>query len=123
MQDVVDPIIIACETNLANGRIINVGPDEEFITINQLAKKIASILDFKLKPIYMAGRPQEVFYANCSADLARNLLKYETATNLDSGLLSLVNWIKVKGAREFNYHLPLEFITDDTPKTWSEKLM
>ena len=123
MQDVVDPIIIACETNLANSRIVNVGPDEEFITINQLAKKISAILDFKLKPIYMAGRPREVFYANCSADLARNLLQYETKTSLDSGLVSLVNWIKAKGARKFNYHLPLEFITDNTPKTWSEELM
>ena len=123
MQDVTDPLMIACETDVADGRIVNIGPDEEFITINELAQKLSIILDFKLNPIYMPGRPQEVFHANCSANLARELLNYKTTTSLESGLVELVNWIKSKGARQFNYHLPLEFITDKTPKTWTDRLM
>jgi UDP-glucose 4-epimerase len=123
MQDVTDPLMIACETNVANGRIVNIGPDEEFVTINELAQKLSIILDFKLDPIYMPGRPQEVFHANCSANLARELLNYKTTTSLESGLVELVNWIKSKGARQFNYHLPLEFVTDKTPKTWTDRLM
>jgi len=123
MQDVIDPLMIACETDVAHGRTINIGPDEEFITINELAYKLSIILDFKLESIYMLGRPQEVFHANCSANLARELLNYKTTTSLDSGLVELVNWIKSKGAREFNYHLPLEFVTDKTPKTWTDRLM
>jgi UDP-glucose 4-epimerase len=123
MQDVTDPLMIACETDVADGRIVNIGPDEEFVTINELAQKLSIILDFKLDPIYMLGRPQEVFHANCSANLARELLNYKTTTSLESGLVELVNWIKSKGAREFNYHLPLEFVTDKTPKTWTDRLM
>jgi UDP-glucose 4-epimerase len=123
MQDVTDPLMIACETDVANGKTINIGPDEEFITINELATKISNILDFDLDPIYMPGRPQEVKHANCSADLARELLNYNTSTSLESGLIELVNWIKSKGAKEFNYHLPIEFITKDTPKTWTDRLM
>jgi UDP-glucose 4-epimerase len=123
IQDVIDPLMIACETDVAHGRIINIGPDEEFITINELAKKLSIILDFKLNPIYMTGRPQEVFYANCSADLAREILNYKTTTTLESGLTELVNWIKLKGVRKFEYHLPIEFITDQTPKTWTDKLI
>ena len=123
MQDVTDPLMIACETDVADGRIVNIGPDEEFVTINELAQKLSIILDFKLDPIYMPGRPQEVFHANCSANLARELLNYKTTTSLESGLVELVNWIKSKGARQFNYHLPLEFITDKTPKTWTDRLM
>ena len=123
MQDVTDPLMIACETDVADGRIVNIGPDEEFVTINELAQKLSIILDFKLEPIYMPGRPQEVFHANCSANLARELLNYKTTTSLESGLVELVNWIKSKGAREFNYHLPLEFVTDKTPKTWTDRLM
>jgi UDP-glucose 4-epimerase len=123
MQDVIDPLMIACETDVAHGRTINIGPDEEFITINELAYKLSIILDFKLESIYMLGRPQEVFHANCSANLARELLNYKTTTSLDSGLVELVNWIKSKGAKEFNYHLPLEFVTDKTPKTWTDRLM
>jgi len=123
MQDVTDPLMIACETDVADGRIVNIGPDEEFVTINELAQKLSIILDFKLEPIYMPGRPQEVFHANCSANLARELLNYKTTTSLESGLIELVNWIKSKGARDFNYHLPLEFVTDKTPKTWTDRLM
>ena len=123
MQDVTDPLMIACETDVADGRIVNIGPDEEFVTINELAQKLSTILDFKLDPIYMPGRPQEVFHANCSANLARELLNYKTTTSLESGLVELVNWIKSKGARQFNYHLPLEFVTDKTPKTWTDRLM
>ena len=123
MQDVTDPLMIACETDVAHGRIVNIGPDEEFVTINELAYKLSIILDFKLEPIYMPGRPQEVFHANCSANLSREILNYKTTTSLEAGLVELVNWIKSKGAREFNYHLPLEFVTDKTPKTWTDRLM
>jgi len=123
MQDVIDPLMIACETDVANGQVVNIGPDEEFITIKDLAVKIAEILGFELDPIYMPGRPQEVKHANCSADKARKILGYNTTTSLDKGLTELAEWIKMKGSRPFNYHLPLEFITDKTPKTWSERLM
>ena len=123
IQDVIDPLMIACETDVAHGRIINIGPDEEFVTINELAKKLARILHFDTDPIYMSGRPQEVFHANCSANLARELLNYKTTTYLDDGLKELADWIKLKGTRPFNYHLPLEFITEKTPKPWSQQLM
>jgi len=123
MQDVIDPLMVACETDVANGMIINIGPDEEFITINELAKTIAKLLDFKLDPIYMPGRPQEVFHANCSANKAREILNYKTKVSLEEGLSELIEYIKIKGVRDFNYHLPIEFITNATPKTWTEKLI
>jgi len=123
MQDVLDPMMIACETDVADGMTINIGPDEEFVTINILAQKIATILNFNLEPIYMPGRPQEVKEANCSADIARNILNYQTKTKLDDGLRELVTWIKNQGTKQFTYHLPLEFITNKTPKTWIDKLI
>jgi UDP-glucose 4-epimerase len=123
MQDVIDPLMIACETNIANGMVVNIGPDEEFITINELAICIAELLNFNLDPIYMPGRPQEVFHANCSANRARDILNYKTKVSLKEGLSELIEYIKIKGVREFNYHLPLEFITESTPKTWTEKLI
>lgn len=123
MQDVIDPLMVACETDVANGMVINIGPDEEFITINDLAKKIATILKFDLDPVYMPGRPQEVLNANCSASLAREVLGYKTKKSLDSGLEDLCSWIKSQGAKKFDYHLPLEFITDKTPRTWVEHII
>ncbi len=123
MQDVIDPLMKACETDVADGRIVNIGPDEEFVTINELAHVIANILQIDVEPIYMPGRPQEVFHANCSADLARQLLDYNTTTSLNEGLVELIDWIREKGTRPFNYHLPLEFVTDKTPKTWTDQLI
>jgi UDP-glucose 4-epimerase len=123
IEDVVNPCLIAIETEKANSMIINIGPDEGFVTINQLAEIIAMKLNFELDPIYMPGRPQEVFHATCSANLAREILDYETTTDLNLGLDKLIAWIKAKGPKEFVYHLPLEFITNTTPRSWSEKLM
>jgi UDP-glucose 4-epimerase len=123
MDDVTNPLMLACESDVADGMTINVGPDEEFLTINELSGLIARLMGSDIRPIYMPGRPQEVKDANCSADLARKLLDYKTSTSLESGLISLINYIKENGPKEFDYHLPLEFITDQTPKTWTEKLI
>ncbi len=47
VADVVDPMAkMGFEKNVV-GEIINVGPDEEFITINELAKRIAKIIGFE----------------------------------------------------------------------------
>lgn len=123
IQDVIRPILKACYSEVAVGKIINIGPDEEFVSINQLAIEIAEILNFDLDPIYMPGRPQEVFHANCSANLAREILDYKTSVSLNDGLKELVGWIQNQKPREFSYHLPLELITDKTPKTWVDKLI
>lgn len=123
VQDVVDPLYVACNTDAAVGQVINVGPDEEPITINELAETIAKIIDFDLDPIYMTGRPQEVPIALCSSDKARELLGYQTGTYLEEGLTELIDWIKAQGTKDFKYHLPLEIITEKTPATWSQRLM
>ena len=123
IQDVIRPILTACDSKVAVGRVINIGPDEEFVSINQLAVEIARILSFDLSPIYMPGRPQEVFHANCSANLAREILDYKTSVSLDEGLRELVSWIESQPLREFSYHLPLELVTERTPKTWVDRLI
>jgi UDP-glucose 4-epimerase len=122
VKDVVDPLYAACFTPEANRRVINIGPDEQPITINQLAELLAGIIGFELDPIYTPGRPQEVPIALCSSDLARELLGYQTSTTLEDGLAELVAWIKSKGTKPFSYHLPVEIINDKTPATWAKKL-
>jgi UDP-glucose 4-epimerase len=41
--------------------------------------------------------------------------------SLEQGLLELIEYIKKSGVKQFNYHLPLEFITEKTPTTWTQK--
>jgi len=112
---------LAFQKNVA-GEIINIGPDEEFVTINELAKQISNLIGFKLKPKYMPGRPQEVKLATCSADKARKLLGYKTNYTLQRGLREMIDYIELKGPKKFRYHLDVEIINNKTPKTWSKKL-
>jgi UDP-glucose 4-epimerase len=123
VKDMLEPIFLATKITEANRQVINIGPDEEFITINYLAELIARILNFDLDPIYMPERPKEVFLANCSADKARKLIGFQTKTPLEEGVKELINWIAEKGPREFKYHLPLEIINPLTPKTWTSQLI
>ncbi len=104
------------------GQTINIGPDEEFITINELAEKIANQLQVNLNPRYMRGRPQEVLEATCSADKARKLLNYKTRTSLDDGISKMIEYIKAKGPKKFRYHLDIEIINSKTPDTWKKKI-
>ncbi|MBN2421645.1 NAD-dependent epimerase/dehydratase family protein [Candidatus Woesearchaeota archaeon] len=104
------------------GETINIGPDEEFVTINELAYTIGRLLDFKIKPRYFKDRPQEVFLANCSANKARKLLGYKTEYSLEKGLKEMIDWIKKRGVKPFKYHIDLEIVNELTPKTWKNRL-
>jgi UDP-glucose 4-epimerase len=104
------------------GEVINIGPDDEFVEINELCAMVGRLLQFDLEPIHMKGRPQEVELANCSADKARRLLGYEPKVKLEEGVEQRHNWISPRGVRPFKYHLELEIVNDKTPDTWSKKL-
>jgi UDP-glucose 4-epimerase len=106
-----------------DGQIINIGPDEEFVTVNELAGNIADLLNFKLDPIYVKDRPQEVKLATCSANKARELLDYNTSYTLEKGLKQMIDYIQEKGAKPFRYHIDLEIVNDKTPETWKKKLI
>jgi UDP-glucose 4-epimerase len=123
IADVVGPLAMLASHPAVVGEVINVGPDEEYVTIGQLAELIAGILDVPLDPEYVPGRPHEVREANCSADKARRLLGYRTRWALRDGLAEMVEWIRAAGPRPFTYHLPIEIVTDQTPATWTRRLM
>jgi UDP-glucose 4-epimerase len=122
IEDVIAPILVACESDEAVGQVINIGPDESPITILNLAERLAEIIGFELNPVFMPGRPQEVPVALCSSDKARQLLGYKTTVTLDRGLTDLVDWIRPR-VKEFEYHLPIEIDSDLTPKTWTQRLI
>jgi len=105
------------------GHAINIGPDEEFVTINEAANIIANFLNFKLNPIYVPPRPQEVKFAGCSAEKARTMLNYATTTPLKEGIEKTVAWIRERGPKPFSYHLDLEIVNDRTPETWKNRLI
>ena len=104
-----------------NKQIINIGPDEEFVTINQVSEICSNITGSNLKPIYRKDRPREVKNATCSADKARKLLNYKTKTSLYEGVLKTYEYIKKRGSKQFNYHINLEIENELTPYSWVKK--
>ncbi|WP_440635160.1 NAD-dependent epimerase/dehydratase family protein [Candidatus Pelagibacter sp. HIMB1746] len=118
--------VIFCLEKLAldkkiSKQIINIGPDEETITINELAKLISNETGYNGDPIYVPGRPQEVKEASCSSDKARKLLNYKTNTSLKQSIKLTADYIRSKGTKNFLYNLPVEINSEITPETWTKK--
>jgi UDP-glucose 4-epimerase len=101
-----------------NRQIVNIGPDEEYVTINEISDICSNITGSNLKPIYKKDRPREVKHATCSADKARKLLNYKTKTDLKKGILKTYEYISKRGTKPFDYHINLEIKNELTPDTW-----
>ena len=101
---------------------INIGPDEESVTINDLYKLISNKLKFNEEPIYKLDRPNEVKHAVCSSEKARKLLNYDTTVNLSNSIDKVINYIKSKGTRKFEYNYEIEIDNELTPETWKNKI-
>ena len=103
-------------------QVINIGPDEEYISINELYRLLSNKLKFNLEPKYLEDRPNEVKEATCSADKARKLLGYKTGVSLDKSLDKMIDYISKKGPKSFEYNYPLEINNEMTPLAWKERL-
>ena len=105
-----------------NKQVINIGPDENFITINQLYEKLSNKMQSNLEPLYMKDRPNEVKHANCSSEKARKLLKYKTTVDLDHSLDKVVEYVKKNGPKKFEYNYEIELNSELVPETWKNKI-
>ncbi len=101
---------------------VNIGPDEEFLTINELFKIIANKLQFNKEPKYYPDRLNEVKHATCSSDKARKILNYKTSINLEKSIDKVIKFISEKGVKKFKYNYMLEIVNENTPSTWKDKL-
>ena len=120
--------VIYCLEKLAldkdiSKQILNIGPDEETITVLELAKLVANETGYNGEPIFVNERPREVKEASCSADKARKILNYKTKTLLTDSIRLTTEYIKKRGIRDFNYNLPVEIKNKLTPETWTKKLI
>jgi UDP-glucose 4-epimerase len=112
---------LATDKNIVS-EIFNIGPDENYITINELFKKISNIIKFNKEPLYFKDRPNEIKYSNCSADKARKRLGYKTKFDVDTSLKNMFEFIKEKGPKRFIYNYDIEINNEKTPETWSKKI-
>jgi UDP-glucose 4-epimerase len=103
-------------------QVVNIGPDNEFTSINKLFEILSNKLGFNEDPIYLADRPKEVKYSTCSANKAKKLLNYKNSITLDESLDKIIQYIKSNGPKKFIYDYNLEISNNKTPKSWKEKL-
>ncbi len=121
IDDCLDCMIPMLDQENLNRQIINIGPDEEFVTINEVVEICANITGSNLDPIYKKDRPREVKHATCSSNKAREILKYKTKIDLKEGISRTYDYIKKRGVREFDYRLSIEIDNNLTPETWKKK--
>ena len=65
-------------------------------------------------------RPSKTLPVN-SSDKARKYLNYKTSVNLSDAIDKVINYIKIKGPKKFEYNYNLEINNKLTPKTWKNK--
>ena len=111
---------LALDKNI-NKEIINIGPDEESISVFDLAKLVSNETGFNGQPIFVNERPQEVKEATCSANKAKKLLGYKTKITLKESIKRTAEFIKKRGTKPFIYNLPVEIVSEITPETWTKK--
>jgi UDP-glucose 4-epimerase len=121
IDDCISCLIPMLDQKNLNKQIINIGPDEEFVTINEVSEICSNITGSNLKPLYRKDRPREVKHASCSAVKAKKLLNYKTKTSLKEGIAQTYHYIKHRGAKPFEYHINLEIKNELTPETWLQK--
>lgn len=124
IDDVTGPLMQLATADVAS-QVFNVGPDDpaEECSILELSRMVLKECDSDLEPVHFPPRPAEVHTAACSAAKARQVLGYEPTWRLDDGIAQLVAWIRQQGPAPFDYHLPIELPSADTPRTWTEQLM
>lgn len=124
-DDVESLVKMALQDNVV-GEVINIGPDQEVISVLRAAEMVASVLGFELDPIFKPARPREVKLAHCSADKARQLLGYETKVSLEEAVRRTVEWVRECGPRPFAYHqmgpIEIENSIAKVPETWAKRL-
>ena len=103
-------------------QVYNIGPDDNEISIKDLAYKVGHHCEVYPNLQHFPDRPAEVKNAFCSSQKVRDEWNYNASISVDQTLKEMVNWIRPQ-VKEFEYHLPLEFVTDKTPKTWTDRLI
>lgn len=122
VEDAVIPMIAMAKLPV-DGEVFNIGPDEEVVRLDELARMVMEAAGIRGELCYMAARPAEVATADCSADKARKLLGYRTTQTLRATIDELVCWIRSRGIQPFDYHEPIEIVDHRVPRAWLEHSM
>ncbi|MCB4790448.1 MAG: NAD-dependent epimerase/dehydratase family protein [Elusimicrobia bacterium] len=91
VKDVVKANILALHNG--NSEIINIGT-EKAISVNELFKSMADILDYKLKPMHKPKRTGELLKSFLNADKAKKVLGWEPIYDFKEGLRQTIDYFR-----------------------------
>jgi len=94
IDDVVRANLLACRSKQGTGKIFNIGSGKS-ISINQLFKIIAKLLNKKIKPIRAPARPSDVLKSLADEKSAEKILGFKAKTTIKQGLTRLMLSCKV----------------------------
>lgn len=119
------PSIIKAVHGEADGEIINIGPDSDKnkMTIKELANRIGNFTGHNGEPEYYPERGCDAKHATCLSDKARKILGFEATYDVDSCFKEMIEDIKTKGTKPFDYFMPIEIPSEKCPRTWKERLL
>ncbi|ASE99748.1 putative NAD-dependent epimerase/dehydratase [uncultured virus] len=121
--DCVKAVYRLMQTNRdVTGQVYNIGPDDNEISIKDLAYKIGHIANVYPSLEYFPDRPAEVKNAFCSSTKIAQDFSYKAVIPLEETLTQMIDWIRPR-TKPFEYHLPIEYVKENTPKTWTERLI
>jgi UDP-glucose 4-epimerase len=103
--------------------VFNIGPDEDPVTLNEVARLVVEITGYRGKPRHIPARPGEVKFAWCSSNKARRKLGYRTTVHLEEGVERMWAWAKPGGPRAWKYLDSYEIENKYTPAVWRKKAM
>ena len=119
------PSIINAVAGWADSEVVNIGPDDSnnTLTIKALAEKLSNFTGYNGEAEYHPARGCDAKDAYCSSDKSRKLLYYTQMQSVDNCLKEMIEDIKLKGTKDFNYFMPIEIPSDKCPRTWKERLL
>ena len=82
----------------ARGTVLNIGGGQEPTSINQVLRIVARLTESRPEPVHVEARPGDVRKTEADVSLARRLIGYEPAYDIERGLARTVQWFRERGA-------------------------
>jgi UDP-glucose 4-epimerase len=113
VTDTARGILLAGAVEAAIGRTFNLGSGRE-ISINDLAREIAAVVQRSVGVVHDDPRPGDVRRLRADTSRARAVLGYEPRVALADGLAALLEWYRGRGIS------PEELLERETVRNWTQ---
>ena len=98
IDDCISCLIPMMDQKNLHKEIINIGPDEEFVTVNKVAEKCSNVSGFNSEPIYKKDYLKRL-NMHFVLRIKKKIVNYKTTTSLRDGIVKTYEYIKQRGTK------------------------